>query len=183
LIWRYQRQQEAELPLEAYKAKHNLGYLEFLAGNIPLAIRLLDDAARETPHAFGAAQLDRARVLVEAGLTREAGQALDDAALVVRRQRQAQDIAEIELAQAECALLGGEVSRARRLAASSRIRFRRLGSERWRQRAQMLQLQADLAGGRPGARLAPPALAWPKKWLNPVALRMCRRHIGWPRRR
>jgi tetratricopeptide (TPR) repeat protein len=151
--------QEAELPLEAYKAKHNLGYLEFLAGNIPLAIRLLDDAARETPHAFGAAQLDRARVLVEAGLTREAGQALDDAALVVRRQRQAQDIAEIELAQAECALLGGEVSRARRLAASSRIRFRRLGSERWRQRAQMLQLQADLAGGRPGARLAPPALA------------------------
>jgi tetratricopeptide (TPR) repeat protein len=151
--------EEAGLPLEVYKAKHNLGYLEFLAGNIPQAIRLLDEAARETPHTFGAAQLDRARVLVEAGLTREATQTLDDAAVVVRRQRQAQDIAEIELAQAECALLSGEVARARRLAGNARRRFRRRGSDRWRQRAQLIQLQADLAAGRPGSRLAAPALS------------------------
>jgi tetratricopeptide (TPR) repeat protein len=151
--------EEAGLPLEVYKAKHNLGYLEFLAGNIPQSIRLLDEAARETPHAFGAAQLDRARVLVEAGLIREATLALDDAARVARRQRQAQDIAEIELAQAECALLSGEVARARRLAGSARRRFRRRGSDRWRQRAQMIQLHADLAAGRPGSRLVPPALS------------------------
>jgi tetratricopeptide (TPR) repeat protein len=149
----------AGLALELYKAKHNLGYLEFLAGNLPAAIRLLDEAARAAPHTFGAAQLDRARVLVEAGLTGEATQALSEAAVVVRRQRQAQDIAEIELAQAECALLSGEIPRARRLAGSARLRFRRRGSDRWRQRAQLIQLQADLAAGRPGSRLAPPALA------------------------
>ncbi len=150
--------QDAHLPLETYKAKHNLGYLEFLAGNVPKGLALLDSAAREAPHRFGAGELDRARVLVEAGLIREAGETLLDAEVLLRKQRQWQDVAEVELARAECALLSGEVSEARRLAAKARDRFRRRGSQRWQRRAQLMLIQADLADGRPGMRLVGPAL-------------------------
>lgn len=150
--------EQADLTRALYKAKHNLGYLEFLAGNLPQSLALLDSAAREAPHRFGAGQLDRARVLVEAGLTREASETLLDAEVLLRKQRQWQDVAEVELARAECALLSGELTEARRLAAKARDRFRRRRSDRWRQRAQLMLLQADLADGRPGTRLVGPAL-------------------------
>jgi hypothetical protein len=44
------------------------------------------------------------------------------------------------------------------LAASARDRFRRRGNDRWRRDAELVLLQADLAAGRPGSRLTPPAL-------------------------
>lgn len=148
----------AGLRLEEYKAKHNLGYAEFLAGNLPLALRLLAEAAQDAPERFGATELDRGRVLVESGLIHEAGAALVNAEAVLRRQRQWQDVGEVELARAECALLSGEPRAARQLAARARDRFRRRGSGHWLLRAQLLLLQADLAYGRPGTRLAGPAL-------------------------
>jgi tetratricopeptide (TPR) repeat protein len=151
--------EDAGLALELYKAKHNLGYAEFLTGNLPRALELLADAARSAPERFGASELDRARVLVESGLVHEAAETLIDAEGLLRRQRQWQDVGEVELARAECALLLGEPRVARRLAGRARDRFRRRGSSGWLARAQLLLLQADLADGRPGQRLAGPALA------------------------
>lgn len=149
----------AGLGLEAFKAKHNLGYAEFLAGNLPLALKLLGDAARAAPEQFGVTELDRARVLIESGLTIEGAETLARAEALFRLHRQWQDVGEVELARAECALLAGELGLARRLAARARDRFRRRGSTGWLSRAQLLLLQADLADGRPGSRLAGPALA------------------------
>ena len=141
------------------KAVHNLGYLEFLAGDLPLALQTMDRAdALGAPVIAGVVLLDRARVLVEAGLRREADDALVQAAALLKRDRYAQDLAEVDVSRAECALLAGDPAAARRFAARARDRFRRRGNDRWRRTAELVLLQGDLAVGRPGARLAPVAL-------------------------
>ena len=99
--------------------------------------------------------LDRARVMIEAGLHRDADASLRQAGELFRAARLFKDVGEVELARAECALLDGEVAAARRLASSARDRFRRRGNERWRRDAELLLLQADLAAGRPGRAAGP----------------------------
>ncbi|MEP7020588.1 MAG: hypothetical protein ABI808_08055, partial [Pseudonocardiales bacterium] len=143
----------------AFKALHNLGYLEFLRGDLPLALRLIDDANRlDVDVSRGILLLDQARVLVEAGLARAADRTLADATAIFRRDRLAQDLAEAELERARCALISGDSTAARRLAGRARERFRRRGNERWRRSAELFLIQADLAAGRPAARLVEPAL-------------------------
>jgi tetratricopeptide (TPR) repeat protein len=139
-------------------AVHNLGYLEFISGDLPLALRTMDEGmvlGGETQ--LGIALLDRARVLLAAGLRREADESLSAAALQLSRDRCSQDVGEVELARAESALLAGDLPAARRLAGRARDRFRRHGNDRWRRNAELVLLQIDLAAGRPGARLAPHA--------------------------
>jgi tetratricopeptide (TPR) repeat protein len=139
-------------------AEHNIGYLEFLCGNIVKGLEAMQTAARPAAGIpMGVSYLDRARLLVEAGLTREADSALEQAAAIFRRDRMAQDLAETELARAECALLAGDLSAARRFAGQARDRFRRRDNDRWRRSAELLLLQADLADRRPGPRLVGPA--------------------------
>ncbi|SOD72365.1 CHAT domain-containing protein [Jatrophihabitans sp. GAS493] len=141
-------------------ALHNLGYLSFLQGNLPSALSAMEKAVAVDVGGslHGVSPLDRARVLIEAGLVREADEALAEAAEFFARNRLAQDLGETELARAECALLTGDIPRARALASRARIRFKRRGSERWRRSAELVLLQGDLGAGRPGSRLAPPAL-------------------------
>jgi tetratricopeptide (TPR) repeat protein len=142
-----------------FMAQHNLGYANFLAGNLPQALDAMNAAADlPTGVSQGIALLDRARVLVESGLAREADETLARAATIFAGDRLAQDLGEVEVARAECALQLGEVDAARRFAARARDRFRRRGNDRWRQMADLVLLQGDLAAGRPGARLAPIAL-------------------------
>jgi hypothetical protein len=150
---------EAQLDLLQAMAEHNVGYLEFLAGNIVQGLDAMQAAARpDAGIPMGVSLLDRARLLVEAGLIREADDVLAQAAAIFRRDRMAQDLAETELARAECALLAGELAEARRLAARARGRFRRRGNNRWRRAAELVLLQGDLAAGRPPSRLVAPAL-------------------------
>jgi hypothetical protein len=140
-------------------ARHNLGYLEFLAGNLARALQIMDDVlALGVDISRGVILLDRSRVLLEAGLHREADEALREAGELFRADRLWKDVGEVELARAECALLDGEIGAARRLAASARTRFRRRGNDRWRREAELVLLQGDLEAGRPGSRLAAPAL-------------------------
>jgi hypothetical protein len=142
-----------------FKALHNLGYAEFLAGNLPDALRLMDEAgAVDTRVSRGVWLLDRSRVLAEAGLVHAAEQSLAQAGEIFRRDRLTQDLGETELERARCALITGDVASARRLAARARDRFRRRGNDRWRRSAELVLLQGDLAAGRPGGRLTGPAL-------------------------
>lgn len=147
-----------ELERLAFKARHNLGYLEFLAGNLPRSLRLMDEAA-QTPAdvSLGISALDRARVLIEAGLSDAAEEVLVAAEKEFRRGRLQQELAETELARAEGAILADNLTRARALAASARNRFRRRGNDRWRRVAELTLLAADQADGRPAARLIAPA--------------------------
>lgn len=142
---------------------HNLGCLEFTAGDLPRALRLMQDGA-DLDKAMGAstlqgvAHLDRSRVLLAAGLPAEADEALEQAATHLRRDRCWQDLGEVDLTRAEVALLTGRTADARTLAARARNRFRRHGNERWRRAADLMLLSADQAAGRPPARLLAPAL-------------------------
>jgi tetratricopeptide (TPR) repeat protein len=150
---------EHGLLVEEVKARHNLGELEFFAGNHARALRLMDGAASLSAEVSSAvAFVDRARVLMEAGLYQEADDTLQEADRLFRADRLWKDVGEVELARAQCALSSGAVPAARRLAASARNRFRRRGNDRWRRDAELLLIQADLSDARPGSRLARPAL-------------------------
>ncbi|SEQ11618.1 CHAT domain-containing protein [Microlunatus flavus] len=143
----------------AAMARHNLGYTEFLAGDLPTALRLMREAllgSEETT--LATSLLDLARVLTEAGLIDEADTALRRAADAARRGRAWAWVAEIELSGAQLALLTGRFDLARRLAGSARNRFRRRGNEAWRRRAELVLLAGDLADGRPASLLVAPAL-------------------------
>jgi len=147
------------LTVIAVKATHNLGFLEFLRGNLPVALDLMDRARELDPTVSpGIALLGKAEVLTEAGLLQDADDALARAAAIFSRARIAQDLGEAELERARCALALGDVVVARALAARARDRFRRRGNERWRRSAELVLLMSDLAAGRPGKRLAGPAL-------------------------
>jgi hypothetical protein len=149
----------AEFADGEFMAQHNLGYLEFLAGDLPRSIRSMDAAGSlQTDVSRGIWHLDRARVLLEAGLAREADESLADAAEVFRADRLAQDLGETELERARCALLRGDVAATRVLAARARDRFRRRGNDTWRRAAELVLLEGALAAGRPGRRVAESAL-------------------------
>ncbi len=147
------------LELFGAMARHNLGYVEFLGGDLPAALRLMDEALRWADQTTVATSLlDRARVLIEAGLTDAADVTLREAAEQFRQGRAWASLAETELAGARLALLTGRFDLVRRLAGSARTRFRRRGNVPWRRRAELVLLAGDLAAGRPPGLLVGPAL-------------------------
>ncbi|MGI3783509.1 MAG: CHAT domain-containing protein, partial [Janthinobacterium lividum] len=147
------------LEMFAAMARHNLGYAEFLGGNLPAALRHMDEALRTGDQtSLATSLLDRARVLTEAGLTDAADASLREAAEHFRRGRAWASLAETELSGAQLALLTGRFDLVRRLAGSARTRFRRRGNQPWRRRAELLLLAGDLGDGRPPGLLVAPAL-------------------------
>ena len=140
-------------------ARHNLGYVDLLAGRIPRAISAYRHAATMWPGApHPVMQLDLARGLREAGLVSDADEVLAQAAQRARELRLFQDLAEIELVRAECALVSDDPARARALAGSARRRFVRRGNQRWQRKADLLVLRGERAvvrdrggPGRPAA--------------------------------
>ena len=166
-----------ELIAMATMARHNLGFLEFLRGNLPAALRLMSEAASI---GGGAAEpialLDRARVLNAAGLIDAADESLDRAAEEFRHGRMFGYLAEAELARAECALITGDYGRVRVLAGAARTRFGRRGNEDWRRRSELVLLGGACAtaaagpGGRcrgTAGRTSSPRLAFPRTRRRP----------------
>ena len=146
--------EEHQVVTLAWKAQHNLGWAEFLAGRIPRAIATLERAEALNPgepHPIG--MLDRARVLREAGLVHEAEASLERAGEAQRAAGSWQDLAETEMARAECALLAGRPDDALRLARAARNRLARRSNLTLRRRAEVLVLQCSraVADGREGA--------------------------------
>ena len=136
------------------KAMHNLGYAEYLAGNLPLALDTLARAHELDQDVARAGLLDRARVLIEAGLLDEAEEALAEASTSLRRQRANQDRAEADLARAEVALLQGNSTLARTHSGRARRDFRRRQSAGWQARADVTRWQAYLGAKGGPARVA-----------------------------
>lgn len=125
-------------------ATHNLGYVDFLAGRIPRALAAYERAAGAVPRgAHPALVLDRARALREAGLLPEADALLAQGAAEGRAGRLFQEVGEIELLRAECALAMDDPVGAKRLAASAARRFAKRGNTRWRRKAELLGLRAE----------------------------------------
>ncbi|SDD30585.1 CHAT domain-containing protein [Auraticoccus monumenti] len=136
----------------AAAALHNLGRLSFLRGELPEALTLMARARRRSPDLTSSgADLDRARVLLEAGQLDAAEELLVQAEQEARAAGLAHDVGEISLERARRSLLLGDHARARTHALAARRSFARLGEDSWRTRAELLRLGAELAGGgRPG---------------------------------
>ncbi|TDE99093.1 CHAT domain-containing protein [Occultella glacieicola] len=127
-------------------ARHNLGYTDFLAGNLPRALAEMSAAADIAPGGRTPVfYLDRARVLREAGLVRDADVALASAAEEFRADRRGQELAEVELLRAECALVEGAPDRGRTLALGAARRFRRRGNVMWQRRSEFVALRCERA--------------------------------------
>ena len=129
--------------LYASKARHNLGYVDFLAGRIPRALAAMEEAGRGDENEHPVLLLDRARVLREAGLAHDAEELLARAATEFRAAGLHQDLAETDLVRAECALVEGEPDRARQLARAAERIFVRRRNVQWQRKAQLLVLQCE----------------------------------------
>jgi tetratricopeptide (TPR) repeat protein len=132
-------------------ARHNLGYAEFLSGNLPRALAEMAAAERLDPSGRGPiALLDQARVLREAGLPTEAESRLRAAQELYGSERLWQGVAETLLTRAEC-VLSRDPAEASSLARQARRVFRRRANVLWERKAEHVLLLAELADGRAGA--------------------------------
>lgn len=143
--------------IERAKAQHNLGYAEYLRGNLTVALKLMQEAGPVldplSPAWRAVNESDRAEVLSACGMSEQAAAALERAAhaFALRRLRQSQG--EAELARARI-LLERNPAVAASLARRAARRFRHRGSEDWALRAHVVALGADVALSRPTSRRA-----------------------------
>ncbi|MFD6701045.1 MULTISPECIES: CHAT domain-containing protein [unclassified Microbacterium] len=142
-------------------AVHNRGYAALLAGELVPALEKMGEAQTvlSAASAVNAAicDRDRAEVLRDAGLTRDAERTLERAIRVfgAHRMRQARAEAEFHLARS---LLSHEPERAATISSAAARRFRAVGSDSWAVRADAVRLRALLtveADGRPTGLRAP----------------------------
>ncbi|HEY7008902.1 MAG TPA: CHAT domain-containing protein [Jatrophihabitantaceae bacterium] len=140
----------AELPLLQFKAQHNLGYLEFLAGDLPRSLAAMEDAASiDAEHQRGVDLIDRARVLMEAGLTRDADEALGDAITLLDDQESStHDLAEATLERARCRLQALDWEASLELARAAERRYVQRGNARRAETAALVGLMSQVALGR-----------------------------------
>jgi len=139
--------------LEIAYARQNRALVAFASGDLPAALRHLDDAAgryAELGVAVPDAALDRCAVLLAAGLPADALAGVE-AALAGRIT--ATKRAELMLAAARTALAAGRPGQAAERAVMSRSMFATQQREWWRTHATLVLLQARLAAGRPPGRL------------------------------
>lgn len=135
------------LPL-AFMARHNLGWVQFLRGDLPAALAAMGQAEQiDVDIDRGMARLDRARVLLEAGLAQEALEVLDGVA-----GSGAQERAEADLEKARAELLLGRTTEAARHARQAARRFAARGEPFWERRCLLVALTAR-PGGAAATRL------------------------------
>lgn len=171
------------LSIEEGQARHNIGYVSLLAGDLVTALQQMHEArpfAASSPVAAAIGDVDLAEVLRDAGLTTEAERILTRAASVFGAHRMPQSRAEAEFNLARSHLLH-DPPRARRLAAAAAARFRSLENATWAARADAIVLRALLAGGavvRSGGRVRAPRRTPTAEEVEAVAADLERRGFG-----
>ncbi|MFJ4106290.1 CHAT domain-containing protein [Oerskovia enterophila] len=140
-----------DVSIEA-KGRHNLGYAEFLHGDLPLALRLMDEASELDPSDEDAVGLlDRAVVLQEAGLVTEAVTVLDRATSILDQSGSLADLARVRFDIARCLLHLRQTERAAELAGEAKAAFHRQSNAVWALRSELVRQEAVLAGLSKGA--------------------------------
>ncbi|MBD7958208.1 CHAT domain-containing protein [Microbacterium sp. Sa4CUA7] len=136
--------------LDVAQARHNLGYVALLRGDIVEAMAEMSAArgpiAAASPVNAAVSDIDMAEVLRDAGLVTQGERLLAAAARVFGAHRMPQPRAEAEFQLARSQLVH-DPRRAARTAASAARRFRALGAASWAARADGVRLRALLAGG------------------------------------
>lgn len=142
--------QAAGMPVEAAQAIHNSGYALMLAGELTGALQRMDQArpvlVPQSTTFRAVCDQDRAEVLMAAGLYGEARETVAAVAAAYGRSRLSQHQGEAEIVLARLQLLD-EPAAARVVARRAARRFRKRGSEVWADRADALELAADVGRG------------------------------------
>ncbi|WP_322410964.1 CHAT domain-containing protein [Microbacterium invictum] len=152
--WAATRFAAAGLATDEAHARHNLGYISLLSGDLVTALEAMvtaRPAAATTPVAGAVGDMDRAEVLRDAGQTTEAERLLERVAAVFGAHRMPQSRAEAEFQLAR-SLLAHDPERARTVALAASKRFQRLGNQAWAHRAEAIRLRAQLHASRRGPR-------------------------------
>lgn len=138
------------MPEMEAQARHNRGYAEMLRGDLVAGLREMESArpilAETSPASAAISDMDRAELLRDAGLTREAERLLAQAADALRVARQPRMRADAELALAR-SLLTHDPERARAVGATAARLYARAGNEVSALRAEAVRLRAELALG------------------------------------
>jgi tetratricopeptide (TPR) repeat protein len=134
------------------KGRHNLGYVEYLHGDLPMALRLMDEASELDPSDDDAVGLlDRSVVLQEAGLVTEAVAALEQATAILVRTGARADLARVRFDNARCLLQLRQTERAAELAREAKEAFVEQSNAVWALRSELVRQEALLAGLSKGA--------------------------------
>ena len=130
---------------QEFMARHNEGYAAYLLGDIPRSLAGMARAEELESDVFtGPARLDRAQVLLEAGLVKEAVEALHGGLEALEGEGHDQMRAEFELALARAHRLLGHLDLAASAAASARETYSRIGATAWAAKAMLVGLLVDL---------------------------------------
>ena len=125
-------------------ARHNLGYVAYLAGDLPGALLTMEHAVQVAPGAIDGMQaLDRAKVLLSAGLLAEAAEFTAHALGMFRANRAMPDLAEACLVRAEIALLDRQPRAARTYARKATRIYANRGNLPAMLTARLLELRAE----------------------------------------
>jgi len=151
-----------ELAELEFAARLNLGYMHYLAGNLPRSLELMptvEEAASD--HYKGVVGINRSRVLLSAGLVADADRALVEASAALERTEMLTLLAEAELTRADVALLAGNYQLAQTISHTAVARLRRRNNQRATALGELMMLRADAEAGtrtdklvRTGDRLA-----------------------------
>lgn len=137
----------AGMPVAEAQAKHNLGYVAMLSGDLVGALQTMVSAAEaigDSPVGAAVGDLDRAEVLRDAGLSTEAEAILERVAQTFGELDMPLDRARSELHLAR-SLLNHSPDRAALAAEAAAEGFRALGNEAWLVRAEGVRLRALLS--------------------------------------
>ena len=139
-------------------ATHNLGLVRWVAGDLPGALTDMAAAEELAPTVrAGIRSLDRARLLLAAGLLAEAHEFTERAERIYQAERSTVDLADVFLVQAEIDLVVRRPDAAGRAARKAEHSFAAAGHEHGVLAARVMQARADAlvrAKDAPGRRRA-----------------------------
>ena len=130
-----------------------------MSGNLPRALELMPSIEQaSSDFERGVVGLDRARVLLSAGLVSEADRSLVEACTALSRTELVQFLAEAELIRAEVALLADNPELAQTVSSAAVARLRPRNNHRATALGELVKLRADAAAddsGSPAGRASP----------------------------
>ena len=139
-----------------HRALHNLGFAALRAGDLPRALRDLDEA-RQVGERMGlpveSVVSDRADALLSAGLAEEAGQYAKQAAEGHDKNGFVLNAAEARLSAANAALAAGDATAAAEYAHAARVAFNRQRRPNWAASARSVEHAARFAAGERTVRM------------------------------
>lgn len=135
-----------------FMAAHNLGYLQFLSGDLPGALASMESAQRsvDTPP-IGMPAMDRARVLLAAGLITEAAEFGGLAVADFDRNHVRSELPDALMVAAETQLLQGHSIAALASARRAKALNRKRGNANAALLAELMELKVQAAARRPGS--------------------------------